>query len=348
MKKTFTKHLLICLLLIIAALGITKNSLAQGLTLSETTKASSTRNVNIGNQHLQVSINTVKYNNTAFFSLDGLGFRAWLLPKNGNEGIFFTYEGKLPQNQQINNDNFIDLDDAIQKYINLYIRGYRPDPKNILIPMINRNIGAFTDERDGRIYKWVKIGNQTWMAENLAFLPRVNNIEDRLLPIRYNVFGFAGNDINTANNSTNYKTYGTLYSWRAAKIACPSGWHLPSDAEWKQLESTMGMTIPNVDEITDREGVVNGNQLKAPYGWEGLDNAFNPFGFSSLPGGFFNPDEDINSRFNDEGKACVFWTNTEYNDISAWTRSLIFNQTEIFRITTQKNIGASVRCVKDL
>jgi uncharacterized protein (TIGR02145 family) len=360
MKKTFTKHLLICVLLIILALGTTKNSLAQGLTLSETTTASSTRNVPIGNQHLQVRINTVQFENDTYFSLDGLGFRAWMLPNNRNAGIFFTHEGRLPKSRQ-NIDNFDGLDGAISRYIDLYRRGYRPDPKNILIPMINRNIGAFTDQRDGRIYKWVKIGDQTWMAENLAFLPRVNKIEDRLLPIRYNVFGFNGNDINIANNSTNYKTYGTLYSWIAATIACPQGWHLPSDAEWKQLESTIGMTIPNVDEITDREGVVNGNQLKAPYGWEGLDNAFNPFGFTALPGGVFDPDQfigddldlDRNRVFIGENTGCVFWTKTEFNDGEAWIRSFFFDQdernlnTEITRVTTQKRVGASVRCVRD-
>ena len=87
---------------------------------------------------------------------------------------------------------------------------------------------------DGKVYKVVQIGNQCWMAENLAYLPSVSPPTEGSLidPYSY-VYGYEGTDINEAKTTTNYQTYGVLYNWPATLEACPSGWHLPSDAEWK-------------------------------------------------------------------------------------------------------------------
>ena len=79
---------------------------------------------------------------------------------------------------------------------------------------------SFVDSRDGKVYKTVKIGTQTWMAQNLNYT-MVNSS-------CYN------------DSNVNCKTYGRLYTWAAAKTACPKGWHLPSDTEWSILETYSG------------------------------------------------------------------------------------------------------------
>ena len=96
--------------------------------------------------------------------------------------------------------------------------------------------GKFFDLRDDNIYEFVQIGEQIWMAENLAYLPSVSNPDngDSRYPYYY-VYGYEGSSISLAMGTDNYKEYGVLYNCEAAKIAYPDGWHLPSDEEWTVL-----------------------------------------------------------------------------------------------------------------
>jgi hypothetical protein len=82
--------------------------------------------------------------------------------------------------------------------------------------------GTFTDKRDEQLYKWVKIGSQTWMAENLKFKAD-------------------SGAVCPDNNLVNCDYYGVLYSWDVAQIICPEGWSLPSDEQWGILERKLGM-----------------------------------------------------------------------------------------------------------
>jgi hypothetical protein len=101
---------------------------------------------------------------------------------------------------------------------------------------LNPKDNIFTDSRDGHKYKYVKIGSQVWMAENLAYLPIVNlgSSKSHTEP-KYYVYSYTGTDVNEAKKTSNYSTYGVLYNWPAAIAACPPGWHLASDSEWTIL-----------------------------------------------------------------------------------------------------------------
>jgi len=114
--------------------------------------------------------------------------------------------------------------------------------------------GTFTDSRDKKTYKTVKIGEQVWMAENLNYEASDSKCYD--------------------NKPDNCAKYGRLYSWETAKSACPTGWHLPLKAEWEALVTTAG------GENTA------GKNLKATSGWNENGNGTDKFGFSALPGGF--------------------------------------------------------------
>ncbi len=99
---------------------------------------------------------------------------------------------------------------------------------------IKTNIyGYYTDPRDGYTYKTIKIGNQIWLAENLRYLPQIGN--------GYYVYDYHGNDVSEAKETQNYKDFGVLYNMPAAQEACPVGWHIPSDNEWKELDKYLGL-----------------------------------------------------------------------------------------------------------
>jgi uncharacterized protein (TIGR02145 family) len=180
-------------------------------------------------------------------------------------------------------------------------------------------------------YKAVCIGNQTWMAENL----------------RYAVGG-----TQCYNNSTFFcDIYGKLYSWDNAMAGasssnanpsgvqgvCPSGWHLPSAAEWEELETFLGGPT------------VAGGPLKADtILWDapntGVSN--NSSGFKALPGGFSN-----GVIFNLINRSAFFLTATETSTIQARVRTLTYTSaalgTTVFNKSTLNISYGSVRCVKD-
>ncbi len=125
--------------------------------------------------------------------------------------------------------------------------------------------GTFTDSRDGKTYKTIRIGNQTWFTENLAY--------------KANSGCWAYDD-----KQSNVAKFGYLYDWETAKTVCPAGWHLPSDEEWKQLEMALGMTKKEADE-TGWRGDGIGTKLKSTSGWESNGNGTNASGFNALPAG---------------------------------------------------------------
>ncbi len=122
---------------------------------------------------------------------------------------------------------------------------------------------SFTDERNGNVYHYDQIGTQTWMTQNLAYLPAVSPPDTGSYTEKhYYVWGFEGESITEAKETDNYAAYGVLYNWAAAITACPQGWHLPSDTEWKIQEQKLGMSENEVDMITDRQSGSVGKKFK--------------------------------------------------------------------------------------
>ncbi len=202
--------------------------------------------------------------------------------------------------------------------------------------------GTFKDPRDNKVYQTVRIGNQVWLAENLAWLPAVSPpSEDSSTDPVYYVYGYDGTDVSAASSSENCSTYGALYNWPAALNACPQGWHLPSDLEWKQLEGYLGLPIDEFDNAGFRGGE-EGKQLKSPTGWTDDVSGTNSSGFSAIPAGYRF------SEFEWMGIGLAWWSSSPASEENAWDRGLNNQTNKIDRYAYGKNSGFSVRCLKDL
>ncbi len=191
-------------------------------------------------------------------------------------------------------------------------------------------LGSFSDNRDGKIYKYVKIGNQVWMAENLAYLPKVCSIEQ--YECGYWVYDYKGNNVSEAKTTENYKKHGVLYNWRTAKRSCPEGWHLPTDYEWTILEIELGMDKEREEETGFRGNLAT--KLKAKTGWR--NNGTNESGFTALPSGSCGDNEFSFKEFGG-----WWWSNSDYG------RNINDHGHKITKYPLTKDNGYSIRCLHD-
>ena len=202
---------------------------------------------------------------------------------------------------------------------------------------VESDTNCFEDQRDGQTYRMVKIGNQTWMAENLNY---------------ESVKSFCYKD------SAEYCTkYGRLYTWAAAmdsvgtwstngkgcgynktcsptypvRGVCPEGWHLPTQTEWNTLFTAVGGQS------------TAGKMLKSTSGWNSSGNGTDAYSFSALPAGL----RSYNGYFNGEGDNAFFWSSTEFNSDYACRMYLNYNNDYAYLGSNYKYFGFSVRCVKD-
>jgi uncharacterized protein (TIGR02145 family) len=209
---------------------------------------------------------------------------------------------------------------------------------------------TFTDSRDGHVYKFVTIGNQVWMAENLAYLPAVSpSTSGSLTEPYFYVYDYDGSNISIAKATANYAMYGVLYNWPAAmnggagsnnnpsgvQGVCPNGWHLPSVAEWTQLTDYLG-----------GESVAGGKLKEADFThWlSPNEGATNERWFTALPGG----DRDDLGSFSGIGYYGLWWSTTEFGATNSW-RFFIGYSSEGVDSSPYGSLdyGFSVRCVKD-
>src|SRR5688572_19520366 len=188
---------------------------------------------------------------------------------------------------------------------------------------IAQSTGTFTDSRDGQTYKTISFKNAsgttvTWMAQNL----------------NYKVQGSYAYD----DKESNRKELGLLYTWEAAKKACPSGWHLATDSEWSMLVTKFG----GMDKA--------GEALKSVKGWAENGNGNNSSGFNGLPGGIRR-----HGGYDTLGIFGFWWSSTPTGEEGkAWGWNFSYGgpgekplKTKAFRFDSYVSNAKSVRCVRD-
>ena len=201
---------------------------------------------------------------------------------------------------------------------------------------------------DGNVYPTVKIGNQWWMAENLkvthykdgAIIPYVWDKND-WIRLQFDdgtgigAYCYYDNDIN------NVSTYGLLYNWYAvahSRGLAPDGWHVPTDAEWRTLETTLGASSVAGSKLAGRADLWKDGDLE--------NNAnFGASGFSALPGGFRVYDDG--TFHSGKGYCAYFWSSSSYSSKFAWFRGLDYNYSDVYRDHVNKNNALLVRLVRD-
>ena len=215
---------------------------------------------------------------------------------------------------------------------------------------------------DNNVYNTIRIGEQVWMAENLRTTKYADGTPipkgDDLITSTTVPYWYYPN-----NDATNKPVYGLLYNWKAVmrdspsssdspsgvQGICPTGWHVPSDAEWKQMEMTMGMSQNDAYNTGWRGNIAA--KLSGNVGWatSTTDNAAgnlsapdrNISGFSALPAGSYY---GIYSNF---GTDAYFWSASAYDDSFVWQRCLKYSMYGVDRENVRMDGSYSVRCVKD-
>jgi len=191
----------------------------------------------------------------------------------------------------------------------------------------NGNKGIFIDTRDGQEYKWVRIGDQIWMAENINIGRRIHH---KSLPIRdKNIEKYCYD-----NNEAMCNDYGGLYTWDEAMQSsmsngyqgiCPEGWHIPSKEEWSDLVIAVDETLQTDYKELNKQrkskkgvvGIMASHYLKSSNHWVKNSEAWDSFEFDALPSGKINYKP---TKFEYLGKAALFWTSTIQDKDYAWFR----------------------------
>jgi uncharacterized protein (TIGR02145 family) len=221
--------------------------------------------------------------------------------------------------------------------------------------LLDAGLNGFVEDIDGNKYKTIKVGTQVWMAENLkttkyndgTLIPKVtdNTAWEALTTPAYCYY---------ANDSTlNAKIFGALYNYYTVADTnslnvCPTGWGVPTDAEWTVL----------TDFLEDNgygyggSGADIGKSCAATFRWANDNTAGNvgneqgtnnSAGFAGLPGG----DRDEYGTFYDVGDYGYWWSSTEDETASAWSRALYYNSDFVIKYSYNKDSGFSVRCLRD-
>jgi uncharacterized protein (TIGR02145 family) len=187
-------------------------------------------------------------------------------------------------------------------------------------------------------YQTIRIDTQEWMVKNLNVeffrngdpIPEARSDEE---------WRKAGQDGKPAwcyyeNKPENGGRYGRLYNWYAVidkRGLAPDGWHVSSDAEWRNTTDFLGGED------------AAGTKMKSSNGWTDDGNGTNESGFTGLPAGC----RDLNGRFGYIDKIGYWWSSTEYDPTLAWYRCIDKSPYYVYRTNYYKQNGLSVRCIRD-
>jgi uncharacterized protein (TIGR02145 family) len=210
-------------------------------------------------------------------------------------------------------------------------------------------ITSIITDSDGNEYRTVTIGNQEWMAENLrtsrftdgSEIPMVND-QAAWLNANYGVWCW----YDTLN--INDVPYGKLYNWYAVndtRGVCPTGWHVPTDAEWTTLIDYLDPVAVNPD-VNGIQSSVAGGKMKetGTAHWQSPNaGATNERGFTAMPGGFRN---SSNGSFSSLGYGGHWWSDTEDGG-NVWYRLITYSSGNIARFNGSKSGGFAVRCLRN-
>jgi uncharacterized protein (TIGR02145 family) len=204
------------------------------------------------------------------------------------------------------------------------------------------SFSSSTTDVEGNIYKTVVIGNQMWMSENLRTTTyndhgSIPNVTDNgaWTTLTTPAYSWYGNDI--ANKPIN----GAIYNWYTIETGnlCPTGWHVPSDNEFKTLETYLGMASDQLD-LWDWRGTNEGTKLKTTSGWDGTNTS----GFTGLPSGYRFA---IDGYFYSLGTLTYWWSSSLYSSDLAWYRRMDSGEARVYRGAVSIKGGKYVRCLKD-
>jgi len=196
---------------------------------------------------------------------------------------------------------------------------------------------------EGYLYSTVQIGDQCWFSENCRYLPEISTSNEiSQTEPRYYVYGYEGTDVQLATSDSLYDAYGVLFNWPAVMTEdiCPSGWHIPSDNEWQDLEISLGMNESVAEEL-DFRGTNEGFKMKSVSGWYNNGNGSNLSGFNALPGGLLAEISFYGMQLHG------FWWSSTVSEDTPMTRQLVFGQDDISRAHETRSVGMSARCLKD-
>lgn len=253
---------------------------------------------------------------------------------------------------ETSNDAFLLEISLLQPETNYYVRAYATNGRGtgygstLSFTTTAYETGTATDI-DGNVYQTIKIGDQWWLAENLRVTHYRNGdpISTGYDDVTWGYLSTEGFCVYD-DNSSYFATYGYLYNWYVvedSRNVAPEGWHIPTDEEWMQLESYLGMEQSDVINMGFR-GTGEGRKLKSISGWNRDRNGTNSSGFNARPAGERSGGTGI---FMGDGRYTKYWSSSLDENLLPMMRYVDGYLTEVSRFFADPCSGFSLRCIMD-